>query len=100
MVVKQCQLLGQGSFNKWGYATCCWGDVEDKRDNRVSSVQKSVKKRVGRELPFRQNLIAEAEESLLLEAITREGLAKIQKAKKDLAGFVVICKVWRLAVRL
>jgi hypothetical protein len=44
----------------------------------------------------------EADESPLLEAVIREGLLTVetQQAEKDLAGFVVICKMWRLAVAL
>jgi hypothetical protein len=37
----------------------------------------------------------EAEESPLLEAVTREWLVKTQQDGKDLACAVVICKVWR-----
>jgi hypothetical protein len=43
---------------------------------------------------------AEAEESPLLEAVTRERLVKAQQAGKDLAGAMVIGKVWRLATAL
>jgi hypothetical protein len=42
----------------------------------------------------------EAEESPLLEAVTRKRLLKIQQAGKDLAGVAVICKLWRLAMAL
>jgi hypothetical protein len=42
----------------------------------------------------------EAEESPLLEAIGREWLVKIQQAGKGLAGALVICELWRLAVVL
>jgi hypothetical protein len=49
---------------------------------------------------LRENLSAEAEESPLLEAITRERLVKILQAEKDLACAVVICKVWRMAMAL
>jgi DNA-binding TFAR19-related protein (PDSD5 family) len=44
--------------------------------------------------------VHEGEESQLLEAVAREQLEKIQHTRKDLAGNVVICKVWRLAVAL
>jgi hypothetical protein len=44
--------------------------------------------------------VCEAEESLLLEAIARERLVKTHQAGKDLAGAVVICELWRLAVVL
>jgi hypothetical protein len=44
--------------------------------------------------------VREAEESPLLEAIARERLVKTQQAGKVLAGSVVICKVWSLAVAL
>jgi hypothetical protein len=60
-----------------------------KRDNR---------KRAGRESLFKEDLNAEAEESPLLEAVTRERLVKTQEAGKDLECTVVICKVWRLAM--
>jgi hypothetical protein len=42
----------------------------------------------------------EAEESPLLEAVTREQPMKTQEAGKDLACVVVICKVWRFALAL
>jgi hypothetical protein len=42
----------------------------------------------------------EAEESLLLEAVTRERLVKTQQAGKGLAGAVVNCQLWRLAMVL
>jgi hypothetical protein len=42
----------------------------------------------------------EAEESPLLEAVTREQLVKTQQAGKDLVCAVVICKVWRIAMVL
>jgi hypothetical protein len=42
----------------------------------------------------------EAEESPLVEAVVRERHVKIQQAGKGLAGAVVNCKVWRLAVSL
>jgi hypothetical protein len=45
-------------------------------------------------------LNAEAEESPLLEAVTRERLMKTQQTGKDLAYAVVIFKVWRLAMAL
>jgi hypothetical protein len=34
------------------------------------------------------------------EAVTGERLVKTQQAGKDIAGAVVFCKVWRLAVAL
>jgi hypothetical protein len=81
---------------------------EDNWGNQVSSVWKSVKKRVsdsqlktvGKELEANRHwgkgdLRAEAEESPLLEAVTRERLAKTQQAGKGLAGAVVICELWR-----
>jgi hypothetical protein len=52
------------------------------------------------ELRFRQDLSVEAEESPLLEAVTRERLVKTEQAGKDLACAVVICKMWRLAMAL
>jgi hypothetical protein len=57
-------------------------------------------KSVGREPPFREGLSSEAEESPLLEAVTRERLMKTQQAGKGLTGAVVICELWRLAVAL
>jgi hypothetical protein len=45
-------------------------------------------------------LSAEAEESPLLEAVTKEQLVKTQQAGKGLANAVVICELWRLAVAL
>jgi hypothetical protein len=45
-------------------------------------------------------LSAEAEESPLLQTVTRERLMKTQQAEKDLASAVVISKVWRLAIAL
>jgi hypothetical protein len=42
----------------------------------------------------------EAEESPLLEAVTRELLVKTQQAGKALAGAVAICELWRLAAAL
>jgi hypothetical protein len=56
-------------------------------------------KRVGREPPFREDLSAEAEESPVLEAVTREQLVKTENWK-DIACAVVICKVWRFAMAL
>jgi hypothetical protein len=44
--------------------------------------------------------VREAEESPLLEAVARERLVKTQQAGKSLAGTVVICELWRLAVAL
>jgi hypothetical protein len=54
------------------------------------------------EPPFRKELgaEAEAEESSLLEAVTRERMVKTQQARKDLACAVLIGKVWRLAMAL
>jgi hypothetical protein len=45
-------------------------------------------------------LRAEAEESKLLEAVTRERLVKTQQAIEYLAGASVIYELWRLAVAL
>jgi hypothetical protein len=49
-------------------------------------------KRVGRGPPFRDDLRAEAEESLLLEAVTSERLVQTQMVGKDLACAVLICE--------
>jgi hypothetical protein len=78
---------------------------EDNWDKQVNSIRESVKKRdswkrAGREPPSREYLKVEAEESPLIEAVTREQLMKTQQAGKDLACAVVICKVWILAVML
>jgi hypothetical protein len=54
---------------------------------------------VGREPEFKDDLTAEAEESPLLEAVTRERLVKIQQDRKDLAC-AVICKAWRSSMVL
>jgi hypothetical protein len=43
---------------------------------------------------------AKAEESAVLEALTKKRLVKTQQAGKGLAGAVVICELWRLAVAL
>jgi hypothetical protein len=43
---------------------------------------------------------AEAEESPLLEAFTRERLVKTLLAGKGLAGAVVNCELWSLAMAL
>jgi hypothetical protein len=66
---------------------------ERQMGKEVSSVWESVKKPVRREPPFREDLSAEAEESPLLEAVTRERLVKTQQAGKDLVGAVVICEL-------
>jgi hypothetical protein len=77
------------------------GYEEDNWGNRVSSVRKTEKKgTVGREPLFRKDLSAEAEDSPLLAAVTRERLVKTQEAGKSLAGAVVICELRRLAVAL
>jgi hypothetical protein len=57
-------------------------------------------KGIGREPPFRGDLSAKAEESPLLEAVTRERLVETQRAGKGLAGDLVICELWRLVVEL
>jgi hypothetical protein len=44
--------------------------------------------------------VREAEESPLLEVVARERLVKTQQTSKDLAGYVVICELWRLVVAL
>jgi hypothetical protein len=44
--------------------------------------------------------VHEPEESSLLEAVDREWLVKTQQAGKDLAGALVNCELWRLAVAL
>jgi hypothetical protein len=53
-----------------------------------------------REPPFKVDLSPEAEESPLLEAVTRERLVKRQQVGKDLGCAVVLWKVWRLAMAL
>jgi hypothetical protein len=42
----------------------------------------------------------DAEEYPLLEVVAGERLVKTQQAGKDLAGAMVICKAWRLAMTL
>jgi hypothetical protein len=49
---------------------------------------------------FTKDLGAEAEESPLLEAVTRERLVTTQQAGKDSACAVAIYKVWRLTMAL
>jgi hypothetical protein len=44
--------------------------------------------------------VREAEESPPLEAVARDRLVETQQAEKGLAGAVVICEFWRLAVAL
>jgi hypothetical protein len=74
---------------------------EDNLGNQISSVTGSAKKKsVGREPPFREDLSAEAEESPLLQAVTRERLVIRQHVGRDLVCVVVICKMWRLAMVL
>jgi hypothetical protein len=63
-------------------------------------MRECAKKRDSWEPPFGQDLSAEAEESPLLEAVTRERLVKTPQAGKALAGAVVICELWRVAVAL
>jgi hypothetical protein len=55
--------------------TIPWSYKQEKWGNQVSSVWESVKKRTGREPPFRENWIA--------EAVTREQLVKTKQAGKD-----------------
>jgi hypothetical protein len=50
--------------------------------------------------PASNEVIAEAEEPSLLEAVTRERLVKTQQAGKGLAFAVEICNFWRLAMAL
>jgi hypothetical protein len=45
-------------------------------------------------------LSEKAEESPLLEAVTKEWLVKTLQAGKALAGAVVICELWRLTVEM
>jgi hypothetical protein len=58
------------------------------------------KQTAGREPPFREDLSMEAEESPLLETVTRERLVKTWQAGKNFTCAVVICKVLRLAMML
>jgi hypothetical protein len=55
---------------------------------------------VGREPPFSSDLSLKLEESPLLETVATERLVKTQQAGKCLAGAVMICEMWRLAVTL
>jgi hypothetical protein len=43
---------------------------------------------------------SEAEESPLLEAVTKERLVKTELAEKGSAGVLAICKTWRLDIAL
>jgi hypothetical protein len=52
------------------------------------------------DMPFREGLSEEAEDSPLLEAVTRERLVKTQQAGTDVACALVICTLWRLAAVL
>jgi hypothetical protein len=52
------------------------------------------KKSVGREPSFREDMGTEAEESPLLEVVSRERLVKMQ-AGNDVMCSVVISKVWK-----
>jgi hypothetical protein len=45
-------------------------------------------------------LSAEAEESPLFVAVTREELVKTKQAGNDLTGVVMICELWKLAMAL
>jgi hypothetical protein len=60
------------------------------RDTFRSQLEESWKG-AGREQPFREDLSVEAEESPLLEAVTREQLVKRQQTGKDLVCAVVMC---------
>jgi hypothetical protein len=73
---------------------------EENRGNHVSSARETVKKSVGSEPPFREDLIAEAEEFPVLEVVTRERLVKAQQIGKHLAHALVTCKAWILAMAL
>jgi hypothetical protein len=44
--------------------------------------------------------VREAEESPMLEAVANERLVKTQQAGKGLAGAMVFCELWRLAMAL
>jgi hypothetical protein len=44
--------------------------------------------------------VREAEESPLLEVVAGKRLVKTQQAGKGLAGAVMICELWKLAVAL
>jgi hypothetical protein len=73
--------------------------------NQSSSVWEAVKKRnswkrLGREVPFREDLSAEDEEFSLLEVSTRERLVKTQQVEEGLASTVLIFKVCRLTITL
>jgi hypothetical protein len=50
--------------------------------------------------PDSNDVSTEAEESSLLEAVTKKLLVKTLQALKDLACAAVICKVWELAMAL
>jgi hypothetical protein len=75
------------------------GSVEGKISGRGCqkdlTPEQTAWRSVGSGPPCREDFSAEAEESPLLEAVTRG-----QQAGKDLAGVVVICKAWRSAMAL
>jgi hypothetical protein len=50
--------------------------------------------------PDSKEVSAEAQETPLLEAVTRERLVKTLQAGKGLVRALVNCKVWRLATAL
>jgi hypothetical protein len=50
------------------------------------------KETVGTKPPFREYLRAEAEISILLEAVTKQRLVETHHAGKGLAGVMVICE--------
>jgi hypothetical protein len=62
----------------------CRGVIRKTTGTIKSVLYGSLRRReaVGREPPFREDLSAEAEESLLLEAVIREGLMKTQQDGK------------------
>jgi hypothetical protein len=55
---------------------------------------------IRREPTCREDLSEEADESPLLEAVTRKRLLKTQQSGKYLAYAVVICELWRSALAL
>jgi hypothetical protein len=61
------------------YVVQPWSYKEDNWGNQISMGRKYS---VGREPPLREDLSTEAEESPLLEAVTRERLVKTQRAGK------------------
>jgi hypothetical protein len=53
-----------------------------------------------RHSPDSNDVITEADESPLLETVSKERLVKTQQSGKDLSGAVVISGLWRLSMTM